>query len=195
LQTARRRLAEDKHQLAIEALSVDLAKVAACVAEFVNMVALWAGRTKCRMNREPPEQTMIRSIRQAASAVSLYWARHGRERAFRPLVFFAVVWALGAAAIFRLDLAVVDFLGHAKDMSSIHGAVADSPATYVTPEGSTIDAASLKDLHDEDTAFLHGARNHLIFVLAFIFVVPIVTAGLLAWTPRGRPTARRARSR
>lgn len=138
---------------------------------------------------------MFRSIRQKADAVSLYWARHGRQKAFWPLVVLALGWALGAAAILRLDLAVVDFLGHTKDLSAIHGSVPDSPATFVTPQGSTIDAASLQDLHDEDTALLHGARNNLMVVLGCVFLLPIAIAALLVWTPRGRPTARKPRAK
>jgi hypothetical protein len=110
-------------------------------------------------------------------------------------MILALVWPLGLAAILRIDLAVVDFLVHTEDLSSIHGAVAESPATFVTPQGSTIDAASLQDLHDEDTALSHIARNHLMFVLSCIFLVPLAIGGLLAWTPKERSTGRKSRAK
>jgi hypothetical protein len=111
------------------------------------------------------------------------------------LVVFCSIWVFGVAVLLRLDRAVVDFVGHAKDLSLIHGAVADSPTSFVTQEGSTIDAASLQDLHDKDTALLHGARNHMLFVLGCVVLVPITIAGLLVGTPRVRPTARKSRSK
>lgn len=134
-------------------------------------------------------------MRQKTNALRDRWAQGGRQRAVWPLAIVALLWAVGLAFWLRLDVALVDFLGHAKDLSLVHGAVGDSPVSFVTPEGTPIDKLSLQDLHDEDTSLLHGARDHLMFVLGCIFSLPIAVSGLLLLSPKGRAKPRKPRVR
>lgn len=123
------------------------------------------------------------------------WLRHRRAILAPVLSVLALVWLVGFGAMLRVDAALVDFLGHAKDMSIIHSATPDSPASFTTADGAPIDAASLQDLHDEDTQMLHGARNRLIFVVLVMLSVPLAILGFLAWLAGTKANDRKPRGR
>lgn len=138
---------------------------------------------------------MSRFSRQSTSVSWMRQALRWRPKAKWPLLLVCAGWVFAVGAFWRVDLALSDFLGHTKGLSFIHAAEPDSPASYVTSDGTTFDAKSYQDAHDSDTQQLNEARSHLLFLLALMLAAPTCIFVFLMWAPTAKRGAKRLRGR